>query len=109
MSLTDAVLSRVRILMARVGEPVTITAGATTTTVPVVITALTASRRHAWFGASETSGWTLPGLLVRAAGDLGDTAPVGATFTREGRTFTVRKIERVRLAGVVVQTMLMCA
>lgn len=107
MALAETVGRRVAAAIARYGEPLTITSGASSRTVTAQVGVMGSARRFSWFTQTEVSAWTLPAVVVRVAG--ADPAAIGDTLTRDGRTFAVQKIEYGRVRGVVVQTLLMCA
>jgi hypothetical protein len=89
-------------------------ANALTVDVPARIAVLTNATKFSRFREDETTLWELPALSITMAGDFrpfGTEPTAGDTLTVPGETvpFTVRKCEKVRLAGVVVRTLLYAA
>jgi hypothetical protein len=107
MSLAAEVEQRLAAVHRRVGEQVTLVRGAESRTVWAQVGVMSTSFRNARFPSPEYSGWDLPALAVRVAGH--DPAIVGDTFTRDGRTFTVRQVEYARVSDAIVLTLLLCA
>ena len=70
-----------------------------------MVSVLATARRYSWFTSTESGAWTLPALVLRLAGE--SVLVAGDTFSRDGRTFTIQKVERVRVVGTVVETILM--
>ena len=98
---------RVMSVYERLGEPLTLTSGASSRTVRAIVGVMSTSFRNARFTSAEYGTWDLPALVVRVAGQ--DLANVGDTLVRDGRTYTVRSAEYSRFAGVIVATVLCCA
>ena len=107
MALGDTVRAKLAQVIARYGETLSISDGASSRSVSAQVGIMELSARYRFFTSSETSGYASPLLSVRIAGD--DAAAVGHTFIRAGRTWTVRKKEQPKIGGVIICTLLLCS
>jgi hypothetical protein len=101
-------------LIAALGTEISYAAGSLNVNVPARISVMSGSVRFARFRADTTSTWALPAFVVTVAGDF---RPFGAepqtgdavALTGESSGLTVRRVEKIRLAGIVVRTVLYVA
>jgi hypothetical protein len=100
--------------LAALGTEVSYSAGSLTVDVPARVTVLQGGVRFARFRDDEMTVWALPAFVITVAGDF---LPFGAepaagdavSLPGEPSGFTVRRVEKVRLAGIVIRTLLYAA
>lgn len=64
------------------------------------------NRMNAYFDSVEQGYIDKPGLIVMVPGD--SSAAVGNTVTRDGRTYTIKKVAKFRIVNsLVMQTLLL--
>lgn len=111
----DAIRHRLEQIIAQWGQPVRLGRSGTwaANPIPARVSAMSNATKYAWFRTSETTNWAAPAFVVTLSGN-GTTVDFGDAVIGDGvelplGTYTVRKIDRPRLSGVVIKTVLYVA
>ena len=111
----EAIRRRLAQIVGEWGQPVRVGRSGTWATNPTQarISAMSNTVKFAWFRANESSNWAAPAFVVTLAesGETPDFGPVqiGDTIELPLGVYTVRKIDRPRVSGVVIKTTLFVA
>jgi len=103
--------SQVAALVAQFGEPVTLDRGGATRTVQALFEPANAAVIGTYFDDNAAVGLIRPcvqALFDGTTGGTNDPPQGGDTFTRDGRTFTVQRVQNHRLGGTVVLITALC-
>ncbi len=111
----EAVRRRLAQIIMEWGQPVRLGRGGAwaASTTQARMSAMSNTVKFAWFRANESTNWAAPAFIVTLAesGETPDFGPVqiGDTIELPLGVYTVRKIDRPRLSGVVIKTTLFVA
>ena len=110
----EAIARRMEQVIGAWGQPVRIRRGGVWS-LPVFarVSAMSNVVKFAWFRSSESANWDSPAFVVTLAKDgeilgLGDVQIGDAVELPQG-IYTIRKLDRPRLSGVVFKTVLYAA
>ena len=109
----EAIARRMAQIIEAWGQPVSIGRGGTTNTQTARVSAMSNVVKYAWFRSNETANWAAPAYVVTLAqsGEAGilGAVQVGDSVGLPQGVFTVRKLDRPRLGGVIFKTVLYVA
>lgn len=111
----EAIRLRLQKIITEWGQPVRLGRGSVwaANSTQARVSVMSNAIKYAWFRTSETTGWVSPAFVVTLAQD-GTTedfgeVEIGDVVELPLGTFTIRKIDRPRLSGVVFKTVLYAA
>ena len=110
VSATEGVRRQARVSAGfeRFGEAVTTERAGAARTRRGVFAPLDLSAASVYFDANESVGLVRPGLLFYLDGADSDPPLAGDIFTRDGRLWTVRKVQAFRQGGTVLVYLMLC-
>ena len=107
LSPAPAYARRLGALFARAGESLTLSRAGTDLPRTGLFAPLDNGAAGAYFDANESVGLLKPALMLYTEGTA-DPPQAGDVFTRDGRLWTVRKVQVFRVAGTALLTLALC-